>query len=149
MIVTKPSLQWGGTTEWETMTNQISRILEWMLDYEVRSSTRYDRDLAIVMMTTTDGKSVPQCVLGETLRGSDEFFNLEGSSAVLMGETNQEGALSAVERFGFCCDGSYDLRFSIASFPVDGDTAAELLSACNRRLNRAVTESESPVAIDG
>ena len=131
------------------MTNQSSRILEWMLDYEVRSSTRYDRDLTVVMMTTTQGKSIPQCALGETLRRSDEFFNLEGSSAILMGETSQEGALSAVERFGFCCEGDYDLRFSIASFPADGSTAAELLSACQRRLNYALSQSKSPVTLEG
>jgi len=127
------------------MENQMVHLLNWMMDYEIRSSLRYGHNFALVMMSTLDRQSVPKELLQGTLRGSDEFFDLAKNTALLMGETNREGALTAIERFCFFCSEDLDLRFSLASFPRDGKNSPDLLKKAQQRLAQAIHSNASPV----
>ncbi len=71
------------------------------------------------------------------LRGSDEFVELDECAVVLMGETGQESALKAVDRYRKAFNGDVDLRYAVVSFPQDGQEADSLLNAAYERLDLA------------
>jgi hypothetical protein len=112
--------------------------LEWLLNYELRGSVRYRRFVSIVVVACGDLRASPTELLANNLvRESDEPFEIEAGYAIVMGETDRIGALTAVERFKRRCNGQTDLRFAVVSFPVDGYIAGELLTTAHRRLSRA------------
>ena len=131
------------------MPNRMNYLLEWMLDYEIRSSQRYGHRLSLVVMTSGDHRSIPKKMLAGTVRRCDEFFDLGTDSVVLMGETGREGALCAVERFGFTCNGEVDLRFGVASYPEDGDSREVMLEVAKHRLRQALKGTQGPVVTAG
>ena len=127
------------------MNNQSAQVLEWMLEYEIRASHRYGHNVALVMMATSDRQSVPRSAIAKTFRACDEFFRLFSGSAVIMGETGRDGALTAIERYGFSCSGNYDLRFAVSNFPEDGETPHELITLAGERLDQALAGTHGPV----
>lgn len=111
--------------------------LDWIMNYEILSCMRYRRFASIIMLSTENSDCDLDSMLEETIRNSDELFIMPMGYAVLMGETEKAGALRAVERYKENVKEVCDLRFGIATYPMDGKSAAELLSAARRRLDRA------------
>jgi hypothetical protein len=123
-----------------------------MLDYEVEASKRYRRFVSLVMMhvKSTDVGPLTDKWLGtmseEMFRSTDRVFPLDqgGTMAVLMGETESQGALRAVERFQELYGSALAVHSSIASYPVDGLSSQDLFSVAQRRLD--VAEQSQPGA---
>jgi hypothetical protein len=126
-----------------------SAQLEFMLDYELRSSKRYRRPVSLVMVRPLNAPIKLRHLLGPTLRESDQLFEIHDHAAILMGETDREGALAAIARYKEACEGEIDLRFAVASFPEDGSTVHELLATARQRLNKAVTLEPRAVVAEG
>jgi hypothetical protein len=112
-------------------------LLEWFVDYEIRSAARYRRFATIVMMSPMNQNLDIPALLADIIRHSDEFFGLSLGAAILMGETDSTGALAAIDRYKARCNGDADLRFALASYPTDGTVTSELISTVRRRLNEA------------
>lgn len=129
--------------------NSGSRNLQVFLDYELRASARYRRFVTLVVFSSADGSVDYFDSLGAIIRGSDEFFDLDSTGAILMGETDSSDALVAVERFKSRCRDGMDLRFAMASYPSDGRAPAELLSAAYRRLDHARMSVAGAVVCSG
>jgi hypothetical protein len=126
--------------------------LEWLLDYELRSAVRYRRFVSVILVAYGDGngRRNPRGLIGDNLlRASDEFFELNGDCAIVMGETDRIGALAAIERLKRLCNGESDLRFAVISFPLDGHIARELLSTAHRRLDKARALGSGAVVATG
>lgn len=112
--------------------------LEQLLDYELRCAKRYRRFVSIVIIAATNGfGNLREALAEDSVRDCDQFFELENGSAILMTETDSAGAMAALERCRLDLGGDSSLRFAVVSFPFDGHTAAELLAAATRRLERA------------
>ena len=107
------------------------------MNYEILSCMRYRRFASVIMLASENPECQLDSILEETIRNSDEFFALPVGYAVVMGETGKDGALHAVERYKENARGACDLRFGIATYPVDGRSASELLETARRRLERA------------
>lgn len=124
-------------------------LLEWLLDYEIRAAARYRRFATLVMIGSGNGPVNIRELLIDSVRDSDEYFELDSSSAVLMGETDGADALVAVHRYKARCDDDVDLRFSVASYPGDGRGVGELVSAAQRRLNQARGRHRGAIVTSG
>ena len=119
-----------------------------LTDYEIRCSERYRRFFSLVFMTSGNGQVEFRKLLGDLLRTSDEFIELEGFSSILMSETDKTAALEAVSRFEELQMGSVDVRYSIASFPEDGKSSLELLLRASDRLDKAKDRDEGAIVSD-
>lgn len=124
--------------------------LERMLDYEMRAAARYRRFTSLVMLWA----QAPRCnihrLLLDEIRSSDAYFdNGASGGAILMGETDSCGALSAINRFRASTAGAVDLRFAIASYPSDARDAREMLAVAQRRLYSAQTAREPGAVVCG
>ena len=111
--------------------------LNWLLDYELRSSARYRRFLSVVSVSYDNGQAGFKDVLSGAIRGSDEVVQFDHGASILMGDTDQAGALTAIERYRDRCDGIMDLRFGVAAYPGDGSDATTLLAIAENRVNEA------------
>jgi hypothetical protein len=123
--------------------------LEALLDYEIRSSSRNRHFVTVIVMATGDGTRDIRLLLGDTIRESDGFFLSGGEAVLVMGETDQPGALRAVMRFKERTDDRCDVRFGVSSYPVDGQSGAELLARARRRLGRAEGMRRGAVVASG
>lgn len=123
--------------------------LEWMLGYELSSSSRHRRFVSLVMVSSTDSRDELERILEGAVRDSDISFSMDDGTIVLMGETDTHGALRAVERFQNTIHGTVDVRFSVSSYPTDGKIPAELLDAAHRRLKLARALSSGAVVVEG
>lgn len=108
-----------------------------VFQYALRVSERYRRNLALVMMSGECEQSDFSGLIAPLVRRSDELLELRDCAAVLMGETNGEGALQAVQRFKRSCPEDAGLRYAVACFPDDGKAASMLLLNARRRLDVA------------
>ena len=111
--------------------------LDFVVDYEIRSARRYQRFVSMVLVGHETPNEKFHSIFPDVIRDSDECFCTDHGAFVLMGETDGSGALIAIDRYKQFFEGSVDLRFGVASFPFDGNTADELISAAQRRLSRA------------
>jgi len=111
--------------------------LEWLLGYELRGAARHRYFVSVVMMAPHDEKISMIQLLKNTVRASDQFFTVEGESAVLMAHTARDEARKAVERYRNRCNGEVDVRYSIASYPDDGGAVADILKTAEQRLIQA------------
>ena len=107
-----------------------------MLDYEVRNCERYRRFMSLVYVNHGRGARFRD-ICGDMMRHSDELIEFDSSSALLMGETNIQGALLAIDRFKRRCDAVADMRYAVVAYPADGRNAEDLLAAANKRLASA------------
>jgi len=108
-----------------------------LLEYELLAAERYRRFVSLVMVTSQNDLEGLRALLGEHVRESDVMSNFDHSVAVLMGETDGTGALSAIDRFRKSFDSQIDMRFSVVTYPSDGGKAEGLIDAAYRRLGRA------------
>jgi len=116
--------------------------LEFLLKYEVGQSARHRRYLSLGMVSCSGDPMMLRKILDEIVRGSDPLFSVNGHIVVLMGETDKEGALRAVERYKGAVNGDMDVRYAISSFPDDGKTITDLIRIGHRRLETAKTHDE-------
>ncbi len=108
-----------------------------LLEYELLAAERYRRFVSLVMVTSQNDLEGLRALLGEHVRDSDVMSNFDHSVAVLMGETDGTGALSAIDRFRKSFDSQIDMRFSVVTYPSDGGKAESLMDAAYRRLAKA------------
>jgi hypothetical protein len=111
-----------------------------LLDYELRSSVRYQRFVSVVMIECLNGNMPIKLkkLLEELIRTSDESFEIkEDGLAVLMGETDRNGSLKAVGRYKKKASNGFDMRFAVASYPNDGHSTKNFLKILLRRLEEA------------
>lgn len=118
------------------MASDIDR-LEWLLNYELTQSIRHRRYLSLVMLSSEESSEKPRMILNKMVRSSDPLFAVNGTLAVLMGDTNSVGALKAVERYRGEINRSIDVRYSVVSFPDDAKGTEELMDTAYRRLETA------------
>lgn len=88
-------------------------------------------------------------LLQGTVRSSDEMALTEGAAAILMAETDAEGALAAVDRYRCKYAPAIDLRFGVVTFPDDGGNVDDLLDMASRRYSEAAHRSEGAVVRHG
>lgn len=111
--------------------------LEWLLGYMFRLAARHRDYVSVVMVAPCEEKISVRRLLSDTVRESDMFFELGGRSAILMAYTGREEAHKAVKRYQARCNGEVDLRYSIASYPGDAGTVADILKTGEKRLEKA------------
>jgi hypothetical protein len=85
--------------------------LEFMLDYELRCSKRYRRPVSLVMVLPVNAPIKLREFLGPILRESDQLFEIHDHAAILVGESDREGALAAIGRYKKEGDEEINLRF--------------------------------------
>ena len=122
--------------------------LHTMTDYELRTSQRYRRFFSLVFMASDNCGLKFWNLIGDLLRNSDEFVELDGYASILMSETDKHAALQAVNRFLERQEGDADICYSIASFPNDGKTSLELLQKASDRLAKARNSDEGAIVYD-
>lgn len=123
--------------------------LESLLDYEVRCSTRYRRTLCLLFVVPVNTSADLENMIRDVFRSSDEFFEFRSRTAILMSETDCTEALTAIDRYKGACGEDVDLRFAVASFPVDGQTTSEIVTTAQRRLNQALKLDRGAVVAAG
>ncbi|MDK1022433.1 MAG: hypothetical protein QGD90_12445 [Candidatus Hydrogenedentes bacterium] len=120
-----------------------------LIDFELRVSDRYRRYLSLTMIVAGNGPVSISKTLEDALRISDELVDLEGSTTLLMPETDVEGAMTAVGRFKRKCNGTIDLRFAVVSFPRDGKSTGALVDKAVQRLEKAKAGAKGEVVASG
>jgi len=123
--------------------------LKWLVDYELNQSVRHRRFFSLVMLAPSNGYNRERfrSVLGDLVRCSDPVFSVNGTVAVLMGETDKNGAVRAVERYQDTVNKALDVRYSVTTFPEDANDTEKLISTGHRRLETAQTfETETVVS---
>jgi hypothetical protein len=121
-------------------------FLKRLLQYELRCAERYRRFVSLVMVGSADTVEVNLNQLLEgTVRSSDEMTIWDSAAAILMAETDAEGAMAAIDRFKRKYEPAVDLRFGVVTFPDDGGGADSLLSIASRRYSEASMRSAGAV----
>jgi hypothetical protein len=113
--------------------------LEIFLEYELQASSRYRRYVSVVLLKGVgNGASHLKDSLSENIRNSDASFSCGNYIAVLMGETDDEGSRTAIERYRRDIDSrGHEVRFAYVTYPGDGKTVDDL----NRVLLQRIEES--------
>lgn len=124
-------------------------VLRQMLQYELYAAERYRRFVSLVIVASDDGLKGLRDFLGTHGRSSDVLAEFENSVAVLMGETDRSGALTAVDRYKDLFDTHVDLRFALVTFPADGGKADGLIQGARRRLKKAKGAAPGSVVYNG
>jgi len=133
------------------MENMVGKApnLDFLVEYEIRSARRYQRFVSMVIVGKSESDENFHTLFPDIVRDSDECFCTEQGAFVLMGETDGTGALTAIDRYKDFFAGTVDLRFGVASFPFDGNSASDLISAALRRLHRARSGEAGSVVTTG
>lgn len=127
-------------------------ILRQMLQYELHSAERYRRFVSLVMIGPANnggGLKGLRDFLGSHGRSSDVMAEFDNSVAVLMGETDRSGALTAISRYKDMFNAQMDLRFAVVTFPADGGKADKLIQQGYQRLNKARRGNSGAVIYSG
>jgi len=103
----------------------------------------------MVMVTTEEGISGLRSFLGSHIRDSDVIADFDSSIAVLMGETDVNSAMIAVDRYKSFFESQLDLRFSVVTYPSDGGKAENLIKMAYRRLSKAKQGETGTVVTSG
>ena len=120
--------------------------LEWLLDYELRASTRHRRFLSLVMVSNGNNLFDIGGFLSDSLRDSDRRFPTRDGVAIVMGDTEYDGAQTAVNRYRSKCGDKVELRCGIAAFPQDGHSALGLIQTARERLGAAKERKRDALA---
>ena len=123
--------------------------MERLLDYELKQSIRHRRFVSLVILTVNGNSNKLKKILEGIVRDSDPIFYLPECLAVLMGETENDGAQHAIERYRKAIGGTVKVKYAVASFPEDGKAVGELMNAANRRLDIAKASDSGPVNAEG
>lgn len=106
--------------------------LERKVNVEQQSAARHRHFLSVVMIASADSNAAVRRILRGSLRASDEVFVLEEGTAIVMAQTDLEGARKSVLRFIDHGEEMHDLRFSIATYPSDSGGRCLILEAEER-----------------
>ena len=123
--------------------------LDHVLAYELGQAKRHRRYVTVAMIQTEP--TVDQwALLGSAVRESDAYFASEPAlGAVLMSETDQCGAMVAIDRYKASVGASGRMWFALGCYPRDGGNAKSVLQATRKRLNQAAEmEPGTVVAAD-
>lgn len=124
-------------------------ILRQLLQYELYGAQRHRRFVSMVMVTTDEGISGLRSFLGSHIRDSDVIADFDSSIAVLMGETDINSAMVAVNRYKSFFESQLDLRFSVVTYPSDGGKAENLIKMAYHRLSKAKQGESGAVVTTG
>ena len=113
-------------------------MLREFLQYELCSAERHRRYVSLVMVHSPTNHQGLKGMMGGHVRKGDAMADFDHSVAVLMGETDQSDALSAVKRYEGILGNQFDARYSVATFPADDSSADALLETASRRLQKAM-----------
>lgn len=134
---------------WEACVKTDFTILRQLLQYELYGAQRHRRFVSMVMITTEEGISGLRNFLSSHIRDSDVIADFDSSIAVLMGETDINSAMVAVNRYKSFFDSQLDLRFSVVTYPSDGGKAENLIKMAYRRLSQARQGDSGTVVTSG
>jgi hypothetical protein len=114
-----------------------------LLEYELQASSRYRRYVSVVLLKGVgSGGAHFKNSLSEIIRHSDASFSFGNYVAILMGETDDEGSLTAIERYKQDMESKgYDVRFAYVTYPGDGKTVDDL----NRVLLERIEEPTAAI----
>jgi len=127
----------------------IPSLLTWLLDYELSCAARHRNAVALLIVSSGNGRVDVKNFLSGSIRKSDAFFSVDGAGALLMGKTKFDGALEAVDRYRELCNGETDLRFGLACYPRDGRTPSDIVDVATRRVQAAKTLDFGALVSDG
>ncbi|MFA6243470.1 MAG: hypothetical protein WC655_21195 [Candidatus Hydrogenedentales bacterium] len=108
-----------------------------VIQYAIRVADRYQRNVTLVMLNAGQDGAAARKLLAECTRSCDEVMEFHACAAVLMGETDEEGALRATERYKRVHGNRVDMRFGVAGFPKDGQSATSVFRTAFKRMNKA------------
>ena len=117
--------------------NRDGYMLFSLLEYELRSAERYRRFVSLVMVSANQDLPRVKELLSDYIRKSDVISDFDHSLVVMMGETDKNDALNAVNRYNRLFMNQLDLRFSVATFPDDGIRPDALVKRAYTRLKSA------------
>ncbi len=120
---------------------------EWLLAYEINGALRYRRYLSLIGISAKEQSPSVDRLLWDTARDSDVLFENDDATIVLMGETSQLGAMSAIDRYKNAMDGCADMRYAVAAFPNDGCNPSDLMQAIQRRLDAAKAKPDPGIVV--
>jgi hypothetical protein len=115
-----------------------------LLEYELCAAERHRRYVTLVMIHSPKDHQGLKDIMDTHVRKSDAIAHFDHSVAVLMGETDQNDALCAVDRYTELLK-SHDPRFAIATYPSDDASADALIDAAQRRLDKASNGSNGNI----
>jgi len=107
------------------------------MQYELYSSERYRRYVSVILVRSLDDHQGLNSAFAQLIRKSDVITFYDNAIAVLMSETDQNDALSAVDRFHSLLVNQFDVRFAVATYPSDEASVEGLLSTAEKRLQKA------------
>lgn len=114
-----------------------SNLLQDVFQYELACAERYRRFVSLVMVTERSNGEQLVNVLTDRVRDSDLVVEKNSTFLILMSETDQNGAKTAISRFVDRDGDVHDFRFSLVTYPNDSGNARSLLEAGERRLLKA------------
>lgn len=123
--------------------------VDWLLEYELRLAARYRQFFSFVLIRVDGDPDGLNKILSETFRGSDVCFREAHGLSVVMGETGGADAVQAIQRYDRTINGSMKVHYSVASYPSDGRTPAELRRVAQARLERARAQGPGAVVAEG
>ena len=117
--------------------NNPTRLFEWLISYEIEASKRYRRFFSILMVACMDQSINLKDLLNSTFRDSDKIINLNSNNSeviVMMGETNEAGARSAIDRLRSMCGTEIALEIATAYFPSDATDMKNITCTIRKRM---------------
>jgi len=118
-------------------------VLNKLLEYELQAAERYRRFVSLVMITSENDLAGLRNFLGAHVRNSDVMASFNHSIAVLMGETDENGAMTAINRYKSFFNDQIDIRYSLVTYPSDGGRPDNLIEMAYDRLKKARTAMPS------
>jgi hypothetical protein len=116
--------------------------LEIFLEYELQASSRYRRYVSVVLLKEVgSGTSHLKDSLSEIIRNADASFSFGDYMAILMGETDDAGSLTAIERYKKDMESrGCDVRFAYVTYPGDGKTVHDLNRVLLERIEKSTAD---------
>jgi len=110
-----------------------------LLEYELQASSRYRRYVSVVLLKGVGrGASHLKDTIAEIIRNSDASFSCGNYMAILMGETDDTGSLTAIERYRKDIESrGCDVRFAYVTYPGDGKTVDDLSRVLLERIEES------------
>lgn len=130
--------------------------LPFLCKYELLAAERYRRFVSLVVIGSGSGPINLERYLGDMIRDSDSYVELDDAVAILMSETDHAGALSAIDRCREMFGDDVDLRYAVVSYPRDVGGPKEMLATAYKRFaaarageTGAVISESHPVGSEG
>lgn len=127
--------------DYATMSVDMNTLYN-IFQYELNSAERHRRYVSLMMIHSPIDQEGMEEALGIHGRDSDIMAQVDGSMAVLMGETDQNAALRAIDRYNPVLEEQYAPHYSLATYPSDDHKPDVLLEMAKQRLKRAKTGTE-------